>query len=506
MGLKLIKYEKGVRQLPVKLQEFNISDSLVDDKIFVGEQFEVNEFFEMTLTTTNFKLDIDYLQNDVHELLKKNNLQTYVLGIEFEDDDLSIKGYISDESVEKEEFTGNYIVTTINWFKYIYEIVGAEYCPDPGQIVSTWSIQQWLLFTLESDIVKDVILIVPDENYVWMYNPLLLIISIYQKYGPFMTIKMMLDNIYKKMVGVFEVDNDFNLTYTSYDRPIGETIAIDNYINYKSFIEQPLKYSDYDAVITEEHGAFLVHTQVKDKIITSWAGEDGTIVKSDWKVLDLRQKALTISTEIGTYDAYRKDDNTFVISSGALSEPNYSGGTPSYSWIGKGLKINFGGLWGAIILDVNGDEITTGWLGLIQEYGTITPPEGNFVVNLCNLAEPAYQDLDFDEYGDSPYSNWPRIRAELKNDNLLSKDKDKTYWIAKTGEIFMKNWGEPIKPQYPELYRIFAPKSLAFCSTDSVDLRARQEITIQGNPYRVIRADKEISINNKYSELELEEL
>lgn len=514
MPLKITKYEKGIRNLPVKLEEIDISSALLGHEITVDEAIEINDYFELTADAFDLALDIKRVPDEVINWLKKDSLLEFVFGITFIDGTQSYCGYISEESVDTDKITKNKIITVIEWFKYLYNIVGEEPCPKLEFTEERLPIVEWLKFVFMGDVISNVVVSLDVDSttgvipYIDKQN--------YEEYSPFMSINNMLDNICEKGVCVFGTNSFGVLSCTQYDKTNGTSTDITKKILNTSYVETELRYSDYDTVLTEEHGAYFYHRKINNEVISFWGGENKEIKSDDWKILDLTQSTSTFTGLDVAYDLIKKSDNVFEVTTGASNSAPYGPLPPTYNWIGKTILIpmyNYPSVYHYTgkITDVNyyQNEITIAWRDG-DNVPWINNPIGDKLIAfyLVEIEEFVPETLEWFLPSYTMFVNFKM--AQLKNHNVISTDNDEEFFISKTGALYKSpssTFGYHRKVDLPNktaFDRLFQPKTEAVCTVGSVDVAPWQEVTIDGVDHKVLAAYKTISPKVKKTELLLE--
>lgn len=469
MQLLVKTYSKSDSGLPVFMEQFDESGAMImDEDLVINEEIELTEYFEFTVPSLEISLLGSALSQDVKDLFALVGTSTNILGVSFVDGDIAFDGYITEESLEEDYVNGVYFITVINWWKYFYDEMGDHYCPDMSSEVSgeSLSIGGWLRKVFLSDIVSSVIVSIDAEYdnttpYIRMDN--------YGRYACFMTVREMLDNLHKVLVGAFLI-KDGTLTFTQTHRNIATSTNITSLI----------KDNDYSQLLyyPNEYNSVLVYAAGQDRLLYMDNGSlqqtpiltNGTI-SDKYNYLDLRQGVTILGDLVQDYFEVSISGNTIISTAVGFAIDE--------DWEGQALEV----------LQLQGD-IFVRHVGIItnieQSTGTIT--------------------IDRWSSDKTPYDWTPSSPSNARIYKLERRKCEYDEEIIKAGTWAMVNGYLVAYPYQTEqmLYRVFNPKGITYCEILGTDISILDRVTINAQTFMVFNASK--NIYTGVSSLELEKI
>lgn len=466
MLIKISKYSKSPTGLPVLITEYEVADAMVfDEEPIIEEVLELNQFFEFGVPSMDLTLDSDRLDDAVKSLFSTESLNTYIIGLYFEDGNNIFSGYITEESVEYDEITKDYLITGINWWKYFYDEMADHYCPaietptyNSGVIKY---ISEWLEEVFLGDVIKNVVVDL-SSNGINVPN--------YQQYAHSLTIQEMLNNIHKKLVSVFIFKND-TLYLLQLDKGFDTSTTIDSLIENQDYMRQFIVPTDYDSVV--HFGTFNWNYYFKNNgefVGKSLAGDsDLSSLPDKANYLDLRTKKVIVSTIFKDLD---DSDRIQAISGNLVTIET----TPVMEWIGKIITAvdSYLNTYGSMITNIYPDtkQIEITWWGKLEELNPNgTEPAINSEYKIYDTQEIIIEE-GADRFIDIPYS-----APNFSGSNFITED------------LFL---------------RIFNPKGRITCTVNADNISFLEKAKLDEVDYRIISATK--NVYTKSTELELEKI
>lgn len=506
MQAKIKLYSKGTRQLPVYVDERDVTNAVVlDQHPMHDESLDESEFLDLSVPSIELTLDESRLSSDVKNWLKKDVLNEYIVGLYFANDEEEFNGYLNAESVEINKNSRDYYITAIGWWKYFYEVVGAEYCPGYGLYSGEMSLEAFLRICFLGEIITEVECLV--DNTYYGKRPFINIAN-YQIYAPLMTIREMLDNYHKALCGVFTIRGS-KLYFLQYHKTLGAAKNLNNYMirslngNEVARAERIINFTSYDAVAVQEYGCTYIRRMENGKLVTSYADVNLEPKRYDWKILDLRQTLKSLNDTInGSVDCAFIDEHNITVSKGNITDVDYVDVPPNNDWVGKGIGVLYSGtIWRAIIKDYNGNVITVSDWGRSVGSSTVKPKAGDNVMGI--IAEV----VDFAAVQSTLFNSTFGNDFELiTNALIISVQQTPAAGIVKVAKainIPKEGFEHPYLNE-TIMYKLFNPKSSFLLSANTASINAMDEAILDGENLKVIRVSKDCY--DLVSELELEEI